>query len=257
MASSYSTLGSSLNEKLTLEQIKRKRALADALMSRGFHATPVGQGGAYTPFAGLADALSSSLNSWRGNRDSKALDAREAELAAQQQALQNTHANLFDAQGAAPSNSTLAETQQPLGRGPAPMPEPDATNPMHQELAGALMNAPPELSAKTYPMSDIPSPQGEGFQGDSYQPNAQPTQAPELQPMQAPDAQYMKAPGTIPPIVQNAPPGLTQNQQDHVGDIEAASMLGDNPDYPPEIVPPGPPIEIGANGIGTDRKSVV
>ena len=134
MASSYSTLGSSLNEKLTLEQIKRKRALADALMSRGFHATQVGQGGSYTPLAGIADALSASLNSWRGNRDSKALDAREAELAAQTQARQDTHANLFDALSAVQSNSIPAETNQPLGRGPAPIPEPDAPNPMHQEL---------------------------------------------------------------------------------------------------------------------------
>ena len=122
---------------------------------------------------------------------------------------------------------------------------------MHQELAGALMNAAPELSAKTYPLSDIQSPQGEGFQVEGSQPNAQPMQAPEAQPMKALEAQPVRAPGTIPSIVQNAPPGFTQKQQDHVGDIEAASMLGDNPDYPPEIVPPGPPIEIGANGIGT------
>ena len=156
MDSSYSTLSASGNEKLTLEQIKRKRALADALMSRSFQATQVGQGGSYTPFAGLADALSASLGTWRGSRDNKALDAREAELAAQQQARQDTHANLFDAaqgaaQGAALSRPTLAETNQPLGRGPAPIPEPESrlhaptTNPMHQELAGALMNAAPGL----------------------------------------------------------------------------------------------------------------
>ena len=254
MDSPYSTLSSAGNEKLTLEQIKRKRALADALMSRGFHATQVGQGGSYTPFAGLADALSASLGTWRGNRDSQALDAREAELAAQQQARQDTHANLFDAQGA-PSNSTLAETNQPLGRGPVPIPEPDAsdtnltTNPMHQELAGALMNAAPGLSAKTYPLSDIQSPQGEGFQGEGSQPNVQPMRAPESQPMQAP--------GTIPPIVQDSPPGLTQKQQDHVGDIEAASMQGDNPDYPPEIVPPGPPVELDANREGVMQPMTV
>lgn len=285
MASSYSTLSTKGNERLTLEQIKRKRALADALVTRGFKQTPVAPGGQYTPFAGVADALSSVLGSYMGNKQNKALDAREAELAAAEQAKQ-TAANQWAREnmgGIGPGESqTLVEPELPPGRGPVPLPEelaapepvtqpvtpatgPDAiaplpvapaANPMHQQLAGALMSAVPELAQsktgpQTFPLSNTPSPQGEGFQAvaDAM---AQSPSDPRGQPLKG-----VPAPGTIPPIVQNAPPGLglalghTQDQQDQIGDIEASSMLGDNPDYPPEIVPPGPPIEIGTNGVGT------
>lgn len=266
MASSYSTLSTKGSERLTSEQIRRKRALADAMMSRQFSATPVAPGGQYSAFAGIADAIRSVTGNLQGSRDNKALDAREAELAAAEQAKQATHASLFDAMQSQP---TLAEPEMPLGRGPAPLPEelaapepvtqpvtsapgPDAiaplpvaptANPMHQQLAGALMSAVPELAGaglgpqsqapQAYPLSDTPSQQGEGFQAVAEAMRGVP------------------APGTIPPIVQDSPPGFSQSQQDQIGDIEAASMLGDNPDYPPEIVPPGPPIEIGANGVGT------
>jgi hypothetical protein len=286
MASSYSTLSSKGSERLTLEQIKRKRALADALMSKGFPQTAVAPGGQYSTFAGLADAIRSVTGNLQGSRQNKALDAREAELAAIEQGKQDTHANLFNRPQGQP---TLVEPEQPLGRGPAPLPDelaapepvtqpvtpapgPEAiaplpvaptANPMHQELAGALMQAVPELGQskgpQTFPLSNTPSPQGEGFQSirqaDPVTPA--PVPGPQAFPVSdTPSAQGegfqavaeamrgMPAPGTI-------PPPFSQSQQDQIGDIEASSMLGDNPDYPPEIMPPGPPIEIGPDGVGT------
>lgn len=253
MASSYSTLSTKVNERLTIDQIRRKRAIADALASRGFQQTQVAPGGQYTPFAGIADVLSSVLGTYTGNKQNKELDAREAELAAQQQAIKDELVNASDpmqagqqtlspnlGQMADPALAAPEPVTQPVTPAPgpdaiAPLPVAPTANPMHQQLAQALMSAVPDLAqnsgAQAFPLANTPSPQGEGFQAVA-------------------DAMKGRPPGTIPPIVQDSP-GFTQTQQDQVGDIEAASMLGDNPDYPPEIVPPGPPIEIGANGVGT------
>lgn len=260
MANSYSTLSTKGSEKLTIDQIRRKRALADAMLSRGFQQTQVAPGGQYSAFAGVADALRSALGQYQGQKQNKELDASEAELAAAEQAKQATHASLFDAmQG---QSSTLAEPEMPLGRGPAPLPDelsapepvtqpvtpapgPAAiaplppANPMHQQLAGALMQALPGMAQsqapQSFPLSGTPSQQGDGFQV-----------ADAMKGMNA------AAPGTIPPIVQSAAYGqnapFTQDQQDQIADTEA---LSENPDYPPEIMPPGPPIEIGPDGVGT------
>lgn len=85
MASSYSLLNENSKQKLTLDQIKRKRALADAMMGRGFSATPVSAGGSYTPFAGVADALRSVVGQYQGQRQSAELDKQQAGLEAASQ----------------------------------------------------------------------------------------------------------------------------------------------------------------------------
>lgn len=177
MANTYSTLSTKGSERLTLDQIKRKRAIADALMTRGFQQTRVAPGGSYTGGAALADALTSIVGSYSGHKQNKALDAREAELAREQKAIQDELANATDPlQTALPPmpEQTVEQPVEPtplapgensikpamLGAGPvnpaqaaaaggivAPPVDPKIASGLAQALMGGAKIAPPQQSA--------------------------------------------------------------------------------------------------------------
>ena len=267
MASSYSTLSTKGNERLSLEAIRRKRALADALQGRGFSATPVAPGGQYSAFAGIADAIRSVTGNIQGSRDNKALDAREAELAAAEQAKQATHASLFDAMRG--QSSTLAEPEMPLGRGPVPLPDelaalepvaqpvtpapgPDAiaplpaANPMHQQLAGALMQAVPELAQSQASVSPATKVVAQAIGGK------QPGQPPPIVQTSIPYGEYSHAKRDTPSGYPSqgdygnderellALEGKTPDQISQALDIDAQTQSdGIDPSYPKVLLPPG------------------
>ena len=74
MPDEYSLLAKTpLDTRLSLAQIERQRAMANALMQRGFQQPDIPNHGRYTPFAALANILTSGIGAYQNRQ----LDTKE------------------------------------------------------------------------------------------------------------------------------------------------------------------------------------